>query len=105
MKPEDQKRVDDAVAHAKKERKFGVSWTCPQCEGNPEFDHPQMMKHLAEVHQIDPKTTKGTKRMMMHVDGSDFYASQYEWTIGEKIFVQNACHKRTGLNKQMWMED
>lgn len=43
-------------------RRFGNSWVCPNCQGNPEFEQKAMMDHLQSVHQIDTKKTKGSKR-------------------------------------------
>ena len=86
----------------KPERKYGSFWVCPNCPGNPEFEHQAMMVHLKETHGIDVKTTKGTRRMLMHVDGSDFYSSAYEWEIKGLKFLNSTCHKRTGQNTAMW---
>ena len=68
---------------------------CLSCEGEPEFDHPDMMKHLTEKHGIDPKNTKGTREMLMHMDGKNFYTWRYKWTLDAGvIFEQETCFKR-----------
>ena len=86
----------------KTERKFGSFWTCLNCEGNPEFEHKAMMTHLSDVHGIDTKKSKGTRRMLMHMDGDTWFSWSYEWEIDGKKFVQNTCQKRTGEDAAFW---
>lgn len=83
-------------------KRYGSFWTCPNCEGSPEFEHKDMMTHFTEAHQIDPAKTKGKKSMLMHMDGSNWFSSSYEWTIGELKFNQSITTKRTGSNPEMW---
>lgn len=79
----------------KKEVKEYNICTCLSCEGNPEFDHPEMMKHLSEKHGIDSKSSKGTREMLMHMDGEDFYTWRYKWTLDAGVtFEQETCNKR-----------
>lgn len=83
----------------KKDTSFNM-WKCLECEGEPEFEHADMMKHLREVHQIDPKTAKGTKTMTMHLDGRDWYQTNYEIVIDKKKFlnlVRNVRNKHTRM--------
>jgi hypothetical protein len=89
----------------KEDRRFGSFWTCPNCEGTPEFDHAGMMQHMRSVHSIDTKNTKGKRSMVMQMDGSDFYSSVYEWEVGGLKFNQSTCNKRTGMNAAMWGGD
>lgn len=94
------KRMEQiAIEMKKKEKSFNI-WKCLECEGNPEFEHADMMKHMREVHQIEPKTAKGTKKMTMHLDGKDWYQSNYEIEIdGKKLinFVRNKRNKNTRI--------
>ena len=83
-------------------RKYGSFWCCPNCSKEPDFTHEAMMTHLKEAHGIDAKTTQGTKRMLMHIDGSDFYESQSEWTIAGLKFYQTTRNQRTGEDAMMW---
>lgn len=85
-----------------KERKYGSFWTCLACKENPDFEHKAMMTHIKDVHGIDPKNTKASRRMLMHIDGSDFYSSQYEWEINGLKFQQSTCNKRTGEDAAFW---
>jgi hypothetical protein len=52
-------------------------------------DGKQAAEHLKVVHGI--KNTQGTRTMILHIDGSNFYESQYEWIIGDVKLVE-VCH-------------
>lgn len=41
-----------------------------------EFKH-----HLFEVHNLKSDQLKGKKQMMMHMDGQQWFSSQYEWAL------------------------
>jgi hypothetical protein len=83
-------------------RRYGSFWSCPNCKDTPEFDHAGMMAHMRDAHGIDTKNTKGTQRMLMHVDGSDFFASDYEWEINGLKFNQSTCNKRDPQSAMYW---
>lgn len=78
-------------------RRYGSFWTCPTCS-NAEFEQSEMMAHLREVHDIDSKTTKGTRAMLSHLDGDTWFSWNYEWTIGDMKFFQSTCTKRSGAS-------
>jgi hypothetical protein len=82
----------------KKEMSFN-RYQCLVCEGHPQFEHVEMMKHIQEVHQIDPKATKFSRRMTMHLDGRDWYQSNYEWQHGDLVFAQYARNPRNKKTK------
>jgi hypothetical protein len=82
---------------------YGVKWYCSTCDAT--FNHEDMMKHIKEVHGIDVKTTKGNRRMKLHVDGADFFASEYEWEINKVFFQQTVCTKRTGEDAAYWDQE
>ena len=84
------------------ERRYGCFWTCLNCAGHPEFEHAAMMKHVQEVHGINPKTMKGKRQMTIHMDGKDFYSSQFEWELNGLKFLQSTCEKRTGEDAAYW---
>ena len=95
----------EPICYAKKapeKRRYGSYWICQGCLGNPEFDHAEMMTHLQEVHGIDTKTTKGTKTMMTHMDGTDWFASQHEWDINGLKCLQTTTCKRSAESKRYW---
>ena len=66
---------------------------CLTCPDQPVFDWPEMVKHVHEVHQI-PKGSKGTRRMGMHLDGTDWFESHFTWTIGDIRVAQCIRLKR-----------
>lgn len=75
-----------------------------ETEPEKRFDHADFMKRLKEVHGIDPTTTKGTRRMNMHIDGEDFFSYVWDWEIGGKKFTQCTRQLRTGMNKHIWAD-
>ncbi len=51
------------------------TWTCSEWSMDMNFD--EFKTHLKEVHQINE--TSGKKSMLMHLDGSKWFQSNYEW--------------------------
>lgn len=70
------------------------TWKCCSCS-EAEFQHAEMMMHLKDVHGIDPKTAKGNRRMLMHMDGDTWFSWQYEWTIGDIKAIQHTISPRS----------
>lgn len=85
----------------KEQRRFGSFWVCPNCEGHPEFEHKKAMEHMQKVHDIG-KGEKGTRSMLMHVDGDTWFSWKYEWEIKGLKFLQTTCTKRVGDDAEMW---
>jgi hypothetical protein len=79
-------------------------WTDPSAP-DAEFSHADFLKRLKEVHGIDPATTKGTRRMVMHMDGDTWFSYVWEWEIGGKKFTQATRQLRRGLDRQIWAGD
>lgn len=79
------------------------NWQCNECEGQPQFPHAEMMKHLKEVHQINIKTAKGTRRMTMHLDGKDWYQTNYEIEIDGKKFMNFVRNERDADDMMRWV--
>lgn len=71
-------------------------------EDGVEYEHADFMKRLKEVHGIDTKTMKGTREMIMHMDGDTWFDWQYRWKIAGKEFVQHTRTMRTGMNREIW---
>lgn len=65
-----------------------------ECEGDPEFHHKPMMQHLKEVHGIDPKIARCSREMIMHLDGRNWFQSNYKWIIDGKKFINFVRIKR-----------
>lgn len=72
----------------RKEWRRTITWKCMECEGNPEFESPEMWKHMKEVHGFDPKTTKGTRSTIMSLDGSGFYQNTFEYEVNGMKFLK-----------------
>lgn len=45
--------------------------------------HAEFMQHLQSVHGIETKGLKASKKLLIHINGGDWYGYDYEWTIGE----------------------
>lgn len=94
------KAAREQIKETKKEGTSFNDWKCMSCEGEPEFGHVEMMKHLQEVHGFNPKTTKGSRQMTLHLDGRDWYQTNYRWEINGLVFMQfvrNARNKHTRM--------
>jgi hypothetical protein len=76
---------------------------CLSCEGEPEFTPGELREHLKTVHNITE--AKGNRRLVFHLDGSDFFQSDYEWKIGDVKLAQQVRCKRRGLDKALWAEE
>ena len=73
------KRPDYVLQDAYYER----SWA-----GNCAMAHPDMMKHMREVHGFDPKTTKATRSMLACLDGQGFYQNTFEYEVNGMKFLK-----------------
>jgi hypothetical protein len=107
------KKNDNEKAYAEAMEKMAKSmenkelsfdnWQCNECEGQPTFTHAEMRKHLLEVHQIDLKTAKGTQKMTMHLDGKDWYQTNYEIEIDGKKFARFVRNERAADDMMRWV--
>lgn len=59
-------------------------WSC--CDNS--FTHEEVMKHLEEVHGLQ-RPLKGSREMIQHIDGREYFQSDYKWTIGELVLYQS----------------
>jgi hypothetical protein len=57
---------------------------------------------MAGVHQIDISKTKGSRLMVLHLDGTDFFESTYEWTFGKVSFTEHTRDSRTKEDAMLW---
>lgn len=63
------------------------TFTCPHCEGQPQFDQKEFVKHIREVHKI--MDNQAQKRMTLHLNCGDQSIYNWEWTIGGLTFYQS----------------
>jgi len=58
------------------------TYNCENCQTKDFFESWEAMKkHLVEVHKVDLKTAKVNREMTMHIDGRDYFASNYRITV------------------------
>lgn len=68
---------------------------CDSCKDAVAMELKEFKEHLASVHGIDATNFKGRKQMVMHMDGADWYASNFKWTLeGGLIFHQHVQNAR-----------
>lgn len=86
---------------SKLKRKIVASNTfwCLTCNDDKEMTPEQAKDHLKSVHSIGGEI-KGFKRMTMHVDGSDYFKSNYEWVIDGIKLHQHTMNPRK--DRSMW---
>lgn len=84
----------------KKPVKASNTWTCPNCPGNPQFEHKDFIEHVKAVHKLTE--LKGKRSMTMHVDCSDSYMSSYEWEVAGLKFYQSTINPRQKGEGMSW---
>jgi hypothetical protein len=69
-------------------------WICQECKEKPEFDYADFLKHIIEVHGINPKKDKLKVELLSHIDERKFYTSNYKITCKKKVFMEVIRMKR-----------
>ena len=77
------------------------NFTCQTCNSDA-MSFEEIRKHLAEVHQSDGK---GTKQMISHIDGRDFYSTAYQWTFPDDVIVIESITKKREKDDPMRYQD
>lgn len=54
---------------------------CSVCKGSEPMPFEEFKKHIIRVHGLNDGQLKGTKSMMMHMDGTKWFSSTYLWTL------------------------
>jgi len=67
-------------------------WLCCSCEDSEPMERKDMLKHMESVHKITTK--EGTRSILVHMDGTNFYIWKYEWEIEGYKFIQETRCKR-----------
>lgn len=52
-------------------------FTC--CEETFKFE--EFKEHLLSVHKLTPEQFKGNKKMVLHLDGAQWFSSSYQWEL------------------------
>lgn len=77
---------------------FHHFFICLRCDGQPEFEPTAFLSHLADVHQ-QPQPIRGHKHTMMHMDGGNWFQSDYQWIVNhEPICIESIRIARPGLS-------
>jgi len=96
---EDQKAYDESMKKVEQIAKQGFGTTYACCDLTFE-NRKELSDHLSAVHGIDIREQKFTRKMTMHLDGRDFYASSYSWSCEAVTFTEFIKNKR-GKNDMM----
>lgn len=56
-------------------------FTCDTCKGLESMEFTAFKEHLKNEHSINTEKLKGTKQMVMHMDGDFWYSYNYKWTL------------------------
>ena len=91
----------DAINNASKATRDGKQFDvfiCETCdpEGKVEYSRVQVGSHLLDVHGIDIKIVKCRRDMLMHLDGRDWYQSNYRYDFGSGVTLINYTRNKRG---------
>jgi hypothetical protein len=73
---------------------------CETCAEHPEMTPEEAIEHVKIVHGISEM--KGTRSMIVHLDGKDFYCSKYAWDIGGVNLTQECQNRRSPESAAYW---
>ena len=76
------------------------NFICNECKGKP-MTQKNFMDHLREVHKLDPDKLKGHSKRLMHMDGKDWYSSEYLWTLESGLTFNQYCRNQRSKNDPM----
>lgn len=57
------------------------TFACVTCGQQESMEHASAMKHLQEVHGLETKGLKVTKKVIAHLDGDTWFSWRYEIVI------------------------
>ncbi|MEM6888738.1 MAG: hypothetical protein AAF636_11425 [Pseudomonadota bacterium] len=88
------RQTDDKPVTAESEEKEYNLWSCPADEVSG-LSVEQMVAHLKDRHGINAESTQCTRRLMIHIDGKDFFINHYEITIGKIVLINEVKQSRS----------
>ena len=56
-----------------------IAWVCQTCPEGPEMSKSEFVVHLKAVHKYE--RAQARRQLVSALDGSDWYANTFEWTI------------------------
>lgn len=75
---------------------------CKTCEKKVRLPWKEFMKHCKNVHGLK-EGEEGTRTVLMHIDGRDFYEWIYICKFGDKVeFLEVQRNIRRGKNADIW---
>ena len=77
---------------SKKERTYGTVWSCDTCK-TPRMTHAEFRKHAIEVHDVK-EGDQFISKLVMAVDGSDWFSNTFELTKGDLQLTKVVTGKR-----------
>lgn len=73
---------------------------CFLCEDKTEFNAGTFSAHLRDVHTVDA-AQKYQKRMLSHMDATDWYQTDYEWLKDGVVFATQSI-RLARRDKNFW---
>lgn len=81
-------------------RAYGTTWICLTCADDKVMaELAEVKEHALKVHGINLSETKGTKRSLLHLDGSGFYSNHYEWDFGTMKLHQSTTGQKNRVGR------
>lgn len=81
---------------SKTERAYSTLWSCETCKTHG-MTHEEFKKHAIEVHDVK-KSDQFKSKLVMAMDGSDWFSTTSELTKGDLKFTKVV----TGKREQPW---
>ena len=69
-------------------------WKCLVCAEHPEFEKPDFLKHLHEVHKLETKGKPFKQTFLRHYDAQEWYQTDYEIEFEGLKFVNFKRNER-----------
>jgi len=81
---------------------------CAACKDSEAMEFEAFKKHLQAAHQINPddkEQMSGSRKMIMHMDGSFWFSSNYEWVLHGGLKFFQFCKNARASNDLMRFGD
>jgi FMN phosphatase YigB (HAD superfamily) len=83
----------EAMPKTKDALSFDV-WKCLVCAEHPEFEKPDFLKHLHEVHKLETKGKPFKQTFLRHYDAQEWFQTDYEIEFEGLKFVNFQRNER-----------
>jgi len=75
-------------------------WLCSEC--NKVIEDRDFLDHLRNTHKIDAVHARGTRNEMMHIDGYEYFQTNYRVEIEGLKFIHIVRNVRAADNMMRW---